>query len=188
MSERPIVVLGAGPAGMSAAWQLAKEGRRVLVLEKNGFVGGLGATTSVNGFRLDFGPHILCLRETAESQAMLEELRPFFGPDPLISQRTDRILLYGKYYSYPVKIHELLAGVPMGLALRILWDYLHANSTLRFHPPAKHTSFEEWGFYPQLDGLSTYHLAREQGMRGVYADWFVWDGERVHEMGATDVA
>ncbi|MBS2028780.1 MAG: TIGR02680 family protein [Deltaproteobacteria bacterium] len=38
------------------------------------------------------------------------------------------------------------------------------------------TSFEEWGFYPQLDGLSTYHLAREKGMRGVYSDWFVWNG------------
>jgi uncharacterized protein (TIGR02680 family) len=38
------------------------------------------------------------------------------------------------------------------------------------------TSFEEWGFYPQLDGLSTYHLAREKGMPGVYADWFIWNG------------
>ncbi len=39
------------------------------------------------------------------------------------------------------------------------------------------TSFEEWGFYPQLDGLSTYHLAREKGMRGVFSDWFIWNGQ-----------
>ncbi len=39
------------------------------------------------------------------------------------------------------------------------------------------TSFEEWGFYPQLDGLSTYHLAREKGMPGVYSDWYVWNGQ-----------
>lgn len=38
------------------------------------------------------------------------------------------------------------------------------------------TSFEEWGFYQQLDGLSTYNLSRERGMKGVYADWFLWDG------------
>ena len=38
------------------------------------------------------------------------------------------------------------------------------------------TSFEEWGFYAELDGLSTYHLAREPGIRGVYAEWFIWDG------------
>ena len=44
------------------------------------------------------------------------------------------------------------------------------------------TSFEEWGFYPQLDGLSTYHLAREKGMPGVYSDWFVWNGREPVQM------
>lgn len=46
------------------------------------------------------------------------------------------------------------------------------------------TSFEEWGFYPQVDGLSTYHLAREKGMRGVYSEWFVWDGREAVQMQA----
>lgn len=46
------------------------------------------------------------------------------------------------------------------------------------------TSYEEWGFYEQLDGLSTYHLAREPGVRGVYSEWFVWDGKRSVEMGS----
>jgi hypothetical protein len=42
------------------------------------------------------------------------------------------------------------------------------------------TSFEEWGFYEELDGISTYHLSREPGVRGVFAEWFVWNGrERV---------
>lgn len=39
------------------------------------------------------------------------------------------------------------------------------------------TSFEEWGFYAELDGLSTYHLSRAPGHRGVHAEWFVWDGK-----------
>jgi ABC-type Mn2+/Zn2+ transport system ATPase subunit len=38
------------------------------------------------------------------------------------------------------------------------------------------TSHDEWGFYQTLDGLSTYHLARDPSLRGVYADWFLWDG------------
>ena len=38
------------------------------------------------------------------------------------------------------------------------------------------TSYEEWGFYEELDGLSTYHLSRERGLRGVCTDWFLWDG------------
>jgi hypothetical protein len=44
------------------------------------------------------------------------------------------------------------------------------------------TSFEEWGFYPQLDGLSTYHLAREKGMPGVYSDWFIWNGREATQI------
>jgi uncharacterized protein (TIGR02680 family) len=38
------------------------------------------------------------------------------------------------------------------------------------------TSYEEWGFYAELDGLSTYHLSRDPSMRGVHTEWFVWDG------------
>jgi|GEM_PF-385784 len=145
MSDCPIVVLGAGPAGMSSAWQLAKTGRRVVVLEKAGQVGGIGATTWLNGFRLDYGPHILCLRQTQENQALMPEILPLFGEDPLVFKRTDRILLRGKYYTYPVKILELLAGVPIGLTFRILFDYVRSNAALKFHPAAKDESFEEWG-------------------------------------------
>ena len=46
------------------------------------------------------------------------------------------------------------------------------------------TSHEEWGFYEELDRLSTYHLAREADLRGVYTDRFVWEGGEVHELGA----
>jgi hypothetical protein len=44
------------------------------------------------------------------------------------------------------------------------------------------TSHEEWGFYEQLDGLSTYHLTREQGCRGVLAEHFTWDGEAAEQV------
>jgi hypothetical protein len=46
------------------------------------------------------------------------------------------------------------------------------------------TSYEEWGFYEELDGLSTYHLTRERGMRGVHTDWFLWDGQKAIAMEA----
>ncbi|MCM2321808.1 MAG: TIGR02680 family protein [Oligoflexia bacterium] len=45
------------------------------------------------------------------------------------------------------------------------------------------TSYEEWGFYAELDGLSTYHLSRETGLRGVLAEWFLWDGKSMRDMG-----
>lgn len=45
------------------------------------------------------------------------------------------------------------------------------------------TSFDEWGFYEELDGLATYELTREQGLPGVYTEWFLWDGRTSREMG-----
>lgn len=44
------------------------------------------------------------------------------------------------------------------------------------------TSHEEWGFYRELDGISTYHLIREPDLPGVFAEWFVWDGANRWEM------
>lgn len=144
-NPRPIVVIGAGPAGLTTAWQLAERGLPVVVLEKDSTVGGLGKTIAVNGFRLDYGPHTFHVRETEESNRILKELMPFFGENPRELTRGTRILLGGKYYNYPLKITELLAGVKPGLACRIVWDYVRANATCRFQPPTKDSSFEEWG-------------------------------------------
>ena len=47
------------------------------------------------------------------------------------------------------------------------------------------TSHEEWGFYRELDGLATYHLSTVEGLPGVCAEWFMWDGSQSHEMGTT---
>ena len=47
------------------------------------------------------------------------------------------------------------------------------------------TSHEEWGFYRELDGLATYHLSTAEGLPGVCAEWFMWDGEQAHELGAS---
>jgi hypothetical protein len=46
------------------------------------------------------------------------------------------------------------------------------------------TSYDEWGCYAELHGLSIYHLRREPGFRGVYSERFLWDGEQRHELGA----
>ena len=83
-SGNSIVVLGAGPAGMSAAWRLSELGHRVVVLEKDSAVGGMGKTITVGKYSVDYGPHTFHIRETAESQQIHEAIKPFFGPDPLV--------------------------------------------------------------------------------------------------------
>lgn len=116
-----------------------------MVFDKDDSVGGLGKTITVNGYRLDYGPHTFHLRGTEESHRIIRELMPFFGENPRILKRGARILLGKKYFTYPLKITELLTGIQPWLAIRILWDYLRANATLRVQPPTKDSSFEEWG-------------------------------------------
>jgi len=54
-----LVVLGAGPAGLAAAWRAARKGLSVIVLERGDSVGGMAASFDVAGFRVDFGSHRL---------------------------------------------------------------------------------------------------------------------------------
>jgi protoporphyrinogen oxidase len=145
LSSDRIVVLGAGPAGMSAAWRLSELGRPVTVLEKDGAVGGMGKTITVGKYAVDYGPHTFHIRETEESRAIHEAIRPFFGEDPLILTRGTRVLLRGKEYIYPLEMLQVLTGVSPLLSARIVFDYLMATVKSALAPPRKEHSFEEWG-------------------------------------------
>ena len=144
-SGNPIVVLGAGPAGMSAAWRLSELGHLVVVLEKDSAVGGMGKTITVGKYAVDYGPHTFHIRETAESQQIHEAIKPFFGPDPLVLTRGTRVLLRGKEYVYPLEMLQVLTGVSPMLSARILFDYAVATIKSTLAPPKKEDSFEEWG-------------------------------------------
>jgi len=117
-----IVVLGAGPAGMSAAWRLSQLGYPVTVLERDGAVGGMGKTIEVGKYAVDYGPHTFHIRETEESRAIHEAIKPLFGDDPLILTRGTRVLLRGKEYVYPLEMLQVLTGVSPLLSARIVFD------------------------------------------------------------------
>jgi protoporphyrinogen oxidase len=144
MKQR-IVVLGAGPAGIAAGWRLSELGFPVTVLERDAAVGGMAKTVQIGDYGVDFGPHTFHVRETPESRAIIEAIRPFFGPDPLILTRGTRVLLHGKYYVYPLELLEVLTGVPPMLSAKIISDYVVATIKTTFAPPKKEHSFEEWG-------------------------------------------
>jgi protoporphyrinogen oxidase len=140
-----VVILGAGPAGISAAWRLTKLGYPVTVLERDGAVGGMGRTIKVGDYAVDFGPHTFHIRETPESKEILKTITPFFGEDPLTLVRGTRVLLRGKEYVYPLEMLQVLFGVSPLLSFRILWDYALATLKSFFAPAKKEDSFEEWG-------------------------------------------
>jgi protoporphyrinogen oxidase len=140
-----VVILGAGPAGMSAAWRLTKLGYPVTVLERDGAVGGMGRTIKVGDYSVDFGPHTFHIRETPESKEILKTITPFFGENPLTLVRGTRVLLRGKEYVYPLEILQVLFGVNPLLSMLILFDYSTATLKSFFAPAKKEDSFEEWG-------------------------------------------
>jgi protoporphyrinogen oxidase len=144
-ARQKIVVLGAGPAGMSAAWRLSTLGHQVTVLERDGAVGGMGKTIAVGPYAVDYGPHTFHIRETAESRAIHETIKPFFGEDPLVLTRGTRVLLRGREYIYPLEMLQVLTGVSPLLAARIVLDYATATIKSALAPPKREDSFEEWG-------------------------------------------
>ncbi|HXD75677.1 MAG TPA: FAD-dependent oxidoreductase [Vicinamibacterales bacterium] len=140
-----VVILGGGPAGMSAAWRLSALGIPATVIERDGAVGGMGKTIKVGQYYVDYGPHTFHIRETEESRAIHEAIKPLFGDDPLILTRGTRVLLRGKEYIYPLEMLQVLRGVSPLLSFRIVFDYLLATIKSTLAPPKREDSFEEWG-------------------------------------------
>jgi protoporphyrinogen oxidase len=143
--KQRVVILGAGPAGITAAWRLTELGYPVTVLERDDAVGGMARTINVGQYAVDFGPHTFHIRETEESRRVLASIQRFFGDDPLILTRGTRVLLRGKEYIYPLEMLQVMTGVSPVLSARIIFDYLIATVKSTFAPAKKEDSFEEWG-------------------------------------------
>lgn len=120
MPEPHIVILGAGPAGLGAAYQLRRTGKaRVTVLERNPGVGGNASSFEENGLWLDFGSHRL---HPSTHPAILADIRQLLGDDLLDRPRHGRIHLRDKLIHFPLKPVDLLLRLDKGFALSTLGD------------------------------------------------------------------
>jgi protoporphyrinogen oxidase len=136
MSGLPVAVLGAGPAGLTAAYALTKAGVPVTVIEAGPQVGGIARTETYKGFRFDIGGHRF-LTKLPEVQALWEE---WLGPELLRVRRLSRINYAGRFFDYPLRLPNVLANLGVGESLRIGLSYLRA----RISPIAPEESFEDW--------------------------------------------
>ncbi|MGH9801135.1 MAG: FAD-dependent oxidoreductase, partial [Blastocatellia bacterium] len=125
-NARPrIAILGAGPAGLGAAWQLARSGKAdAVVLEQRGDVGGNSGSFKIedgelDGLPLDYGSHRL--HPTCDPQ-ILADLRGLLGDDLLDRPRHGRICLRGHWIHFPLKPIDLLLRLPMSFAAGVSFD------------------------------------------------------------------
>lgn len=132
------VVLGAGPAGLAAAWKLSRSGWDVEVLEANSYVGGLAHTMEHGGFLFDFGPH----RFHSANHAILDEIQELMGPLPTRDCKT-QVYFGGKFYTYPLSAGNLLTSLSPWLAVTCFADFLTTWIKNKIRP-AEDTSFKAW--------------------------------------------
>jgi protoporphyrinogen oxidase len=134
--DAEIAVVGAGPAGLTAAHVLASRGHPAAVYEADTMVGGLAKTVRFDGYRFDLGGH----RFYTKLGPVDRFWRSLLGDDFLVRPRRSRIYYRGRYFAYPLQARDVLAGLGVLEAARCTLSYAH--SRLRRDRDAE--TFEDW--------------------------------------------
>ena len=131
------IIAGGGPAGLTAAYELSKHGRSVVVLESDpGLVGGISRTDQYKGYRFDIGGHRF-FSKSAEVNRLWEEI---LGDELITRSRLSRIYYDRKFFHYPLKPLDALSKLGPWRSLKIIAGYVRA----RLRPIRPERSVEDW--------------------------------------------
>ncbi|MBI3361285.1 MAG: NAD(P)/FAD-dependent oxidoreductase, partial [Chloroflexi bacterium] len=136
MTEKSVIVIGAGPAGLTAAWELVKRGHRPIVLEKYHTVGGIARTEEYKGYRFDIGGH----RFFTKVPEVNELWHTWMGPEFLRRPRLSRIFYDGKFFHYPLRAFNALANMGIVRSFAIVLSYIQ----FQIFPYPTEENFEQW--------------------------------------------
>lgn len=131
-----VVIIGAGPAGLTAAYQLDKLGVKSIVCEKDSVVGGISRTVRYKGYHFDIGGHRFFTKVAAVERLWKEIL----GSDLIRRQRQSRILYRRKFFHYPLRPVNALLGLGLWNSFLLVLSYLYAH----FYPIRNERTFEDW--------------------------------------------
>jgi protoporphyrinogen oxidase len=136
MSFLPVVIIGAGPAGLTAAYELVKRDIPPLVLEKGDKVGGLARTEVYKGYRFDIGGHRFYTK-VEEVQRLWKDM---LGKDFKKVPRLSRIYYRKRFFNYPLDLFNTFSNLGFEESLRILLSYLK----WQWRPYQQEPTFEHW--------------------------------------------
>lgn len=132
-----IAIIGAGPAGLTAAYLLGKAGYSVTVIERDEkYVGGISRTVEHDGFRFDIGGH----RFFSKSKEVVDLWNEILPDDFIQRPRMSRIYYEGKFYSYPLRAFEALWNLGIWRSSLCMASYLRS----KLLPNKNVKSFEDW--------------------------------------------
>ena len=134
-----LIIIGAGPAGLTAAYQLSESNKKVLVLEKKSQVGGLAETKVFGPHRYDIGPHRFFTKNKEVYELFLEML----GNDAVSVDRKTRILFNKSYFDYPLTPLNALFGLGVSESVVIGFSYFLAR-VKSYLSISKINNFEDW--------------------------------------------
>jgi protoporphyrinogen oxidase len=133
------VIVGAGPAGLAAAYEMSRQGAGVSVLERMDQVGGLSRTVAHDGCRYDIGPHRFFTKNEEVNQLFMDVV----AEDTVHVPRLTRIFYNNKFFDYPLTPLNALFGVGVGASASIFTSYIWAQLHQRL-APQEPRNFEEW--------------------------------------------
>ncbi|NDH88445.1 MAG: FAD-binding protein, partial [Actinobacteria bacterium] len=172
------VVIGAGPAGLTAAYELGKRDHKAVVLEADDVVGGISRTARVGDWRFDIGGHRFFTKVTPVRE-LWHEMLP--DEDFLLRPRMSRIFYRGRFYDYPLRAFNALRNLGVLEAVRCVLSYLW----VRIRPPKDLTTFE--GYIASKFGWRLYGIffkTYTEKVWGVPADQIQadWAAQRVKNL------
>jgi len=136
MKMKKVAVVGAGPAGLTAAYQLARKGVKVTIFEASETVGGMAKTISLWGQLVDLGPHRFFSSDPRVNSMWLDVI----GKDYSMVSRLTRIYYRKTFFDYPLKAFNALKGLGMMESVHCIFSYLKA----KIFPSKNESSFETW--------------------------------------------
>jgi len=162
-----VAIIGAGPAGLTAAYLLSKNNVPVTVLEADPvYVGGISRTATYKGFHFDIGGH----RFFSKSKAVEDFWTEILPDDMLIRPRSSRIYYNGKFFAYPLRAFEALIKLGVVRSTLCLLSYFKAKA----FPVKNPKNFEDW-------------VSNQFGKR-LFNTFFKTYTEKVWGMSCTDIS